>query len=94
MSNSCKPTPWIVARQAPLSMISWARTLELVAISFSRESSQPRDQTQVSYTAGSLLNYRQIFFFYQLNHLEKVIENKHKPFYVVGNKAHRPKPKD
>ena len=29
-----------------------ARTLEWVAISFSRESSQPRDQSQVSCTAG------------------------------------------
>ena len=31
-----------------------ARILEWVAISFSRGSSQPRDQTQVSYTAGRL----------------------------------------
>ena len=29
-----------------------ARTLEKVAIPFSRESSQPRDQTQVSHIAG------------------------------------------
>ena len=29
-----------------------ARVLEWVAISFSRGSSQPRDQTQVSHTAG------------------------------------------
>ena len=29
-----------------------ARTLELVAIALSRESSQPRDQTQVSGIAG------------------------------------------
>ena len=35
-------TPWTVARQAPLSMgIVQARTLEWVAISFSRESSDP-----------------------------------------------------
>ena len=32
-----------------------ARILEWVAISFSRESSQPRDQTQVTCTAGRLL---------------------------------------
>ena len=32
-----------------------ARTLEWVAISFPRESSQPRDQTQVSHIAGRLL---------------------------------------
>ena len=29
-----------------------ARILEWVALPFSRRSSQPRDQTQVSYTAG------------------------------------------
>ena len=33
-----------------------ARILELVAISFSRESSQPRDQTQVSRIAGRRFN--------------------------------------
>ena len=32
--------------------IFWARVLEWVAISFSRGSSQPRDRTQVSHTAG------------------------------------------
>ena len=42
-------TPWTVAHQAPLSMgISQARILEWVAISFSRESSRPRDGTYVS----------------------------------------------
>ena len=39
--------------QTPLSMvILQARILECVAISFSRASSQPRDRTQVSRTAG------------------------------------------
>ena len=33
--------------------ISQARILEWVAISFSRESSQPRDRTRVSHSAGS-----------------------------------------
>ena len=42
-------TPWIVACQGLLSMgILQARILEWVAIHFSRGSSQPRDQTQVS----------------------------------------------
>ena len=46
-------TPWTVAHQAPLSMgILQARILEWVAISYSRGSSQPRDQTQVSHIAG------------------------------------------
>ena len=38
-------TPWTVARQAPLSIrILQARILEWIVISFSRGSSQPRDQ--------------------------------------------------
>ena len=42
-------TPWTVARQAPLVHgIFQARILEWVAISFSRGSSQPRDQTCIS----------------------------------------------
>ena len=49
-------TPWIVAYQALRSLsvhgIFQARVLEWVAISFSRGSSQPRDQTRVSRTAG------------------------------------------
>ena len=44
---------WIVACQAPQSMgIFQARTLEWVAISFSRESSQARDGTHISCIAG------------------------------------------
>ena len=42
-------TPWTAARQAPLSLgTPQARILEWVAMVFSRGSSQPRDQTQVS----------------------------------------------
>ena len=45
--------PWTVARQAPLSMeFSRQEILEWVAISFSRESSWPGDQTQVFHVAG------------------------------------------
>ena len=41
-------TPWTVAHQAPLSMeILQARILEWVAISSSKGSSQPQDQTHV-----------------------------------------------
>jgi len=48
--------PWTIALQAPLSVhgIFQARILACVAISFSRESSQLRNQTQVSGTAGRL----------------------------------------
>ena len=43
---------WTVARQAPLPMgILQARILEWVAISSSRESSRPRDQTRISYAS-------------------------------------------
>ena len=46
-------TPWSIACQAPLSMgILQARILEWVAMSSSRGSSWPRDQTQVSRIAG------------------------------------------
>ena len=41
-------TPGAAAHQTPVCGISQARILEGVAISFSRESSQPRDQTRVS----------------------------------------------
>ena len=52
MSDSLRP-PWTVAYQALLSMgFFQARVLEWVAISFSRGSSQPRDQTQVSLIVG------------------------------------------
>ena len=44
---------WMVVNQTPLFMaILQARILEWVAMSFSRESSQPRDWTQVSCIAG------------------------------------------
>ena len=47
-------TPWTVAPQAPLSMgfSQLEKLLEWVAIPFSRGSSQPKDQTQVSCIAG------------------------------------------
>ena len=47
------PTPWTVAHQAPpVHGVSQARTLEWAAISFSRGSSQPSDQTRVSYVSS------------------------------------------
>ena len=46
-------TLWTVAHQAPLSMgISQARILQWAAMPSSRGSSQPRDQIQLSHTAG------------------------------------------
>ena len=49
-------TPWIITRQAPLSMgILQAGILVWVTISFSRDSSQPRDWTQVSHIAGRFI---------------------------------------
>ena len=45
--------PWSAAHQAPLSMgILQAKILEWLAMPSSRGSSKPRDQTQVSCTAG------------------------------------------
>ena len=51
-------TPWTIAHQAPLGIhgILQTRRLEWVAIAFSRESSPPRNRTQVfSLQANSLL---------------------------------------
>ena len=46
-------TPWTVAHQVPLSVgILQARILEWDATPSSKESSQPRDGTQVSHIAG------------------------------------------
>ena len=44
-------TPWTVAPQALLSWILQAKILEWVDISSSRESSQPRDRTHISYVS-------------------------------------------
>ena len=53
-SCSTLATPGTVGHQAPLSMgIFQARILEWVAMPSSRESSQRRDQTQVSCIAGA-----------------------------------------
>ena len=41
-------TPWTTVHQAPVHGIFQARILEWVAISFSRGSSWPRDQTHIS----------------------------------------------
>ena len=53
-------TSWSVAHQAPLSMEFCRKNISVVAIPFSRGSSQHRDQTQ------GLLHCRQIL--YQLSH--------------------------
>ena len=51
-------TSWIVACQTPLPMgILQARILEWVAMPSSKGSSQPRDQTQVSYIAGGFFTF-------------------------------------
>ena len=50
MTNSCDPIECNLA--VSVHGILQARTLEWVAISFSRESSQPRNQTWVSCIVG------------------------------------------
>ena len=44
----------------PMDCVEYSRILEWVAFLFSRGSSQPRDQTQVSHICGQIL--------YQLSH--------------------------
>ena len=51
-------TPWTTVRQPPLSMwILQARILEWVAVPSTRRSSQARDQTQLSCTAGGFFTF-------------------------------------
>ena len=62
-------TLWTVAHQAPPSTgILQARILEWVAMSSSRGSSQPRDQTQVSCIAGDSLPSEPYGSFSSLSH--------------------------
>ena len=59
-------TPWTVTCQVPLSMgISQTRILEWVAISYSRGSSPPKNQTRVSCLCCTASR-----FFSPLSHLE------------------------
>ena len=62
-------TPWTVARQAPVHGILQARTLAWVPIPFSRGSSRPRSQTQISCNAGRFF----FFFFLTVWALSKVL---------------------
>ena len=51
-------TPWAVARHAPLSMgFSRQEHWSGFATSFSRGSSHPRNETQISYIAGGFFTY-------------------------------------
>ena len=49
--RNCYLTSWTVDHQAPLA-VGFSRQLEWVAMTFSRGSSQPRDGTHTSCTAG------------------------------------------
>ena len=52
ISNSCDPTGYYSSSGSSVQVISQAKILEWVAISFSRGSYQHRDQTLVSCIAG------------------------------------------
>ena len=54
VSDSCKPIDCSLPGSSAHGILQ-ARILEWVAISFSRGSSQPRNQTQVSFIAGRFL---------------------------------------
>ena len=63
VAKSCPKSfasPGTGACQATLSMISWARVLACIAISFSRGSSLPRDQTLVSSIGRQIVYHRVI----------------------------------
>ena len=65
-----------------------ARILEWVAIPFSRGSSRPRDQTQVSCTAGGLFTVWATLTFYRMVNSEQLYANeknngkKESQFYI------------
>ena len=76
-------TTWTIAHQAPLSMwILQAGILEWVAMSPSRGSSQPRDRTQVSGTAGG--------FFTTCIKCEKERDRNFLPLCRGGSELRRP----
>ena len=69
-------TPWTVAHQASLHGILQARILEWVPISFSKGSSRPRDQTDVSCISRQILHHwatREANLFYEVTfqHMKK-----------------------
>ena len=70
-----------------------ARTLERVAISFSRGSSQPRDQTPVSCITNGLLNCRQILYWIHTHNPEHPSTLSHfshvQLFETLWNVAHQ-----
>ena len=55
-------TPWTIVDRLLRHGILQARILEWVIISFSRGSSQPRDQTWGSWIAGGLLHCRRLLY--------------------------------
>ena len=69
MSDSCNPPG------SSFHGISQARILESVAISFARESSQPRGQTHISCIAGRFFTaespVEKLFFFFFLKGSEQ-----------------------
>ena len=63
-------TPWTILPGSPVHGILQARILEWVAIPFSRGSSRPKDQTQVSWIAGRFFTIwatQEIFYLLILN---------------------------
>ena len=76
----CDPTDYTVHG------ILQARILECVAFPFSRGSSQPRDQSQVSHIAGGFFTSwttREVLFsFFALGHGQKILRNMVEYFWI------------
>jgi len=68
----CDPMDYSLPSSSVYGILQ-ARILEQVAVSFSRESSLPRDQTQVSCSGGGFFTIWANNLFYQL-HLEKSLK--------------------
>ena len=65
VAKSCPTFLWVHGlwpARLPVDGISQATILEQVAISFSRESSQPRDWTHIPYISGGLRHHNQILY--------------------------------
>ena len=65
--------PWTVPYRSSIHGIFNVRVLEWFAISFSRGSSRPRDQTQVSHVAGRCFTLWATRIHWKLNHLTKAV---------------------
>ena len=81
MSNSYNPMDCSLPGSSVHGILQ-ARILEQVAISFSRGSSQPRDQIRISQDAGSLFITEPPALFIFINYLSKIKKKKNFAYFL------------